>query len=74
MATLYSLIVCLDYLERAYVRGAVPDEEYTPACNRLLGQSKTVNKLVMDPAKAEPFRFTDLDSFMRTYDVSEILT
>ena len=38
MATLYSLITCLDYLERAYVRGAVPDDAYATQCSRLLGQ------------------------------------
>lgn len=27
MATLFSLISCLDYLERAYVRGAVGEDE-----------------------------------------------
>ncbi|KAI5477495.1 hypothetical protein MNV49_006341 [Pseudohyphozyma bogoriensis] len=36
LATLYSLIVCLDYLERAYA----------PACSRLLAQYKTIMKLV----------------------------
>lgn len=27
-ATLFSVIVSLDYLERAYVRGSVPESEY----------------------------------------------
>lgn len=27
MATLFSLISCLDYLERAYVRGAIGEDE-----------------------------------------------
>ncbi|WFC98573.1 Vacuolar protein-sorting-associated protein 28 [Malassezia yamatoensis] len=69
MATLYSVILNLDYLERAYVRGSVHDEEYTPACTRLLGQYKTVIKLVMDPSKPEPFRFGNLEAFMKSYDV-----
>ena len=42
MATLFSLITCLDYLERAYVRGAVHEEAYATHCSRLLGQYKTV--------------------------------
>lgn len=69
MATLFSLISCLDYLERAYVRGAVQEEAYTPACTRLLAQYKTVIKLITDADKPAPFRFADVGAFMRHYDV-----
>ena len=74
MATLFSLISCLDYLERAYVRGAVREEEYTPACARLLGQYKTVMKLISDPSTPEHFRFGDVGAFMAYYDVRAALT
>ncbi|WFC93619.1 Vacuolar protein-sorting-associated protein 28 [Malassezia brasiliensis] len=69
MATLFSLISCLDYLERAYVRGAVQEEAYTPACTRLLAQYKTVIKLITDADKPAPFRFADVGAFMRYYDM-----
>lgn len=47
MATLFSIIVSLDALERAYVRESISEAQYAPACTRLLGQFKTVSKLVM---------------------------
>jgi len=68
MATLFSLIVCLDALERAYVRGAVSEDEYTPQCTRLLAQYKTVIKLVTDP-KPPPFHFKDVGAFMSAFEV-----
>jgi len=46
LATLYGIIVALDYLERAYVRDAITAAEYSPACTRLLSQYKTMLKLV----------------------------
>ena len=67
MATLYSLITCLDYLERAYVRGAVPDDAYATQCSRLLGQYKTVIKLVTDPTQPPPYVFRDVHDFMRYF-------
>ncbi|KAF8585456.1 vacuolar protein sorting-associated protein 28 [Ramaria rubella] len=47
-ATLFGVIVALDYLERAYVRDSIPASEYSPACTRLLSQYKTMLKLVGD--------------------------
>ena len=67
MATLYSLITCLDYLERAYVRGAVQDDAYATQCSRLLGQYKTVIKLVTDPTQPPPYVFRDVHDFMRYF-------
>ncbi|THH17213.1 hypothetical protein EW146_g3554 [Bondarzewia mesenterica] len=46
LATLYGIIVALDYLERAYVRDSVTAVEYSPACTRLLSQCKTTLRLV----------------------------
>ncbi|EJT51260.1 vacuolar protein sorting-associated protein 28 [Trichosporon asahii var. asahii CBS 8904] len=46
LATLYSIIVSLDYLERAYVRDSVTSKDYAPACTRLLAQYKSLMKLV----------------------------
>lgn len=47
MATLFSIIVSLDALERAYMRESVSEAQYAPACTRLLSQFKTISKLVM---------------------------
>lgn len=68
MATLFSLITTLEFLERAYVRGAVPEEEYTVQCTRLLAQSKTVMKLITNPSMASP-RFESAEAFMRHFHV-----
>ncbi|KAH9926905.1 vacuolar protein sorting-associated protein 28 [Fomitopsis serialis] len=46
LATLFGVIVALEYLERAYVRDSVTAAEYSPACTRLLSQYKTMLKLV----------------------------
>ncbi|KAL4066746.1 vacuolar protein sorting-associated [Scleroderma yunnanense] len=48
LATLFGVIVALDYLERAYVRDAITATEYSPACTRLLSQYMTMLKLVKD--------------------------
>ncbi|KAK4049512.1 Vacuolar protein-sorting-associated protein 28 [Microbotryomycetes sp. JL201] len=48
LATLYGIIVSLDYLEKAYVRDSITQSQYTPACTRLLAQFKTIMKLVGD--------------------------
>ncbi|TFK34025.1 vacuolar protein sorting-associated [Crucibulum laeve] len=48
LATLFGIIVALDYLERAYVRDSITAAEYSPACTRLLSQYKTMLKLVGD--------------------------
>ncbi|KAI5829786.1 vacuolar protein sorting-associated [Schizophyllum commune Tattone D] len=48
LATLFGIIVALDYLERAYVRDSITAAEYSPACTRLLSQYKTMLKLVAD--------------------------
>ena len=67
MATLFSLITCLDYLERAYVRGAVHEEAYATQCSRLLGQYKTVIKLITDPSQPPAYRFHDVHAFMQHF-------
>ncbi|PWN46240.1 vacuolar protein sorting-associated protein 28 [Ceraceosorus guamensis] len=54
MATLFSIIVSLEYLERAYVRHGVDDKTYAPACQRLLAQFKTLMKLVAVPESQSP--------------------
>jgi len=67
MATLFSLVTTLEFLERAYVRGAVAEEEYTAQCTRLLAQSKTVTKLITNASTAA--HFDSVEAFMRHFHV-----
>ncbi|GAA5881501.1 hypothetical protein JCM16303_005680 [Sporobolomyces ruberrimus] len=60
LATLYGLIVSLDYLERAYVRDSIDSTQYAPACSRLLTQFKSIMKLVGDSVPS-------LEAFMQEY-------
>ncbi|GAA6045340.1 hypothetical protein NBRC10513_007715 [Rhodotorula toruloides] len=60
LANLYSLIVSLDGLERAYVRDSITASQYAPACTRLLAQYKTIMKLVGDSVPS-------LEAFMQEY-------
>ncbi|BGP19127.1 hypothetical protein JCM10213_005632 [Rhodosporidiobolus nylandii] len=60
LANLYSLIVSLNYLERAYVRDSITANQYAPACTKLLAQYKTIMKLVGDNVPS-------LEAFMQEY-------
>ncbi|GAA6059838.1 hypothetical protein JCM10212_003750 [Sporobolomyces blumeae] len=60
LATLYGLVLSLDYLERAFVRDSVPATAYNPACSRLLTQFKSIMKLVGDAVPS-------LEAFMQEY-------
>ncbi|TPX35786.1 hypothetical protein SmJEL517_g01919 [Synchytrium microbalum] len=48
MADLYSIIVTVEHLERAYVRGSIEAERYTEACLKLIAQFKTALNLISD--------------------------
>lgn len=90
MATLFSIIVSLDALERAYMRESVSEAQYAPACTRLLGQFKTISKLVMsgDEEVATPSSSStggvpkmagvpvirDLKDFMKQFKVGILIT
>ncbi|KAF4610869.1 hypothetical protein D9613_007219 [Agrocybe pediades] len=60
LATLFGIIVALDYLERAYVRDSITAAEYSPACTRLLSQYKTMLKLVASDVPS-------VEDFMKRY-------
>ncbi|KAJ7176467.1 vacuolar protein sorting-associated [Mycena filopes] len=60
LATLFGIVVSLDYLERAYVRDSITSAEYSPACTRLLSQYKTMLKLVSDDVQS-------IEQFMTRY-------
>ena len=65
MAEIYSIIITLDALEKAYLKDSIPESEYTETCSRLLKQYKS-NLADETVAKA----FGDLDTFKREWDVS----
>lgn len=65
LAEIYSIIITLDGLEKAYIRDSVPESEYTELCGRLLNQYKSILK--DDTVSRE---FVDLDSFKSKWDVS----
>ncbi|KAK6340322.1 Vacuolar protein-sorting-associated protein 28 [Orbilia blumenaviensis] len=64
LADLFSIIVALDFLEKAFVRDSIKEHEYTPTCFRLLGQYKTI--LSNDEVSKA---FVDLETFKREYDI-----
>ncbi|KAJ2826811.1 Vacuolar protein-sorting-associated protein 28 [Coemansia erecta] len=54
MASLYAIIVSLEYLERAFARDSVSANEYTGECNKLLLQYKTVSQMI-SPSELSDF-------------------
>lgn len=65
LAEIYSIIVTLDKLEKAFLKDSISHNEYTPACMRLLAQ---YNILLKNEQVAE--EFGDLDSFKAKYNMS----
>lgn len=64
LAEIYSIIVTLDGLEKAYIKDAITEAEYTETCTRLLKQYKSS---LGDEAVAR--EFVDLETFKRTWGV-----
>jgi ESCRT-I complex subunit VPS28 len=64
LAEIYSIIITLEALEKAYLKDSIPEADYTGTCSRLLKQYKSnlANEVV---ARA----FGDLDSFAREWQV-----
>ncbi|KAL2809330.1 VPS28 protein-domain-containing protein [Aspergillus granulosus] len=62
LAEIYSIIVTLDGLEKAYIKDVVTEAEYTETCTRLLKQYKST--LGDETVAGE---FGDLESFKRTW-------
>lgn len=75
MATLFSIIVSLDALERAYVRESISEAQYAPACTRLLSQFKTISKLVMSNEPGhEPGGVNSMAGVPMIKDVQDFMT
>ncbi|KAF7592279.1 Vacuolar protein-sorting-associated protein 28 [Aspergillus hancockii] len=62
LAEIYSIIVTLDGLEKAYIKDVVTEAEYTETCARLLKQYKSS---LGDETVAN--EFVDLETFKRTW-------
>ena len=68
LAEIYSIIITLDGLEKAYIKDSIPETEYTEICSRLLKQYKSN---LSDDTVARSF--VDLETFKRQWDVSSPL-
>ena len=64
LAEIYSIIRTLDGLEKAYIKDAVTEQEYTEICSKLLKQYKSI---LSDEGISR--EFGDLDGFARTWNV-----
>lgn len=64
MAEIYSIVVTLDALEKAYLKDSISESDYTETCSRLLKQYKSS---LADETVAKVFG--DLESFKREWDV-----
>ena len=64
LAEVYSIIRTLDGLEKAYIKDALPENEYSEICSKLLKQYRSI---LNDETVSK--EFVDLDTFGRTWDV-----
>ncbi|KAI9815822.1 MAG: Vacuolar protein-sorting-associated protein 28 [Thelocarpon impressellum] len=64
LAEIYSVIVTLDALEKAYIKDSVTEAEYTATCDRLLKQYKAI---LGDDAVSKAFK--DLETFKQEWDM-----
>ena len=68
LAELFSIIISLDELEKAYLKDAIPEAEYTEICERSLRQYKA---LLADEKIAKEFK--SLEEFKAQWDVRFVL-
>jgi len=68
LAEIYSIIITLDALEKAYLKDSIPESDYTDTCSRLLKQYKS-NLADENVSRA----FVDLDSFKAEWNVGHHL-
>lgn len=64
IAEIYSLVISIDHVERAYIRDTLGTSDYNEIMARLLSQ---YNKYVQDPVTGDAFN--DLDSFVSRYRI-----
>ncbi|RDW87773.1 hypothetical protein BP5796_03467 [Coleophoma crateriformis] len=64
LAEVFSIIITLDELEKAYLKDAVAESDYTEICDRLLKQYKAI---LTDEVVAK--EFVDLETFKNQWDM-----
>ncbi|TVY49847.1 Vacuolar protein sorting-associated protein [Lachnellula occidentalis] len=64
LAEVFSIIITLDELEKAFLKDAISESDYTEICDRLLKQYKAI---LTDEAVAR--EFVDLDTFKNEWDM-----
>eukprot|EP00191_Tetraselmis_sp_GSL018_P006399 CAMPEP_0177604194 /NCGR_PEP_ID=MMETSP0419_2-20121207/15980_1 /TAXON_ID=582737 /ORGANISM="Tetraselmis sp., Strain GSL018" /LENGTH=192 /DNA_ID=CAMNT_0019098145 /DNA_START=214 /DNA_END=792 /DNA_ORIENTATION=- len=62
LADLFAILKTTEKLERAYVRDAITAKEYEPACEKLIGQFKTLYSSITDTVP-------DVSRFMAQYNM-----
>ena len=64
LAEVFSIIITLDELEKAYLKDAISEADYTEICDRLLKQYKAI---LADEAVSR--EFVNLETFKNEWDV-----
>lgn len=64
LAEVFSIIITLDELEKAYLKDAISEADYTEICDRLLKQYKAI---LTDEAVSR--EFVDLETFKNEWDM-----
>ncbi|KAI1007388.1 hypothetical protein K3495_g828 [Podosphaera aphanis] len=64
LAEVFSIIITLDEIEKAYLKDAIGESDYTEICDRLL---KQYNAILKDEAVVR--EFVDLDKFKEAWDM-----
>ena len=64
LAEVFSIIITLDEIEKAYLKDAIVETDYTEICDRLLKQYKAI---LADEAVSR--EFVDLETFKNAWDV-----
>lgn len=64
LAEVFSIIITLDEIEKAYLKDAISESDYTEICDRLLKQYKQI--LADEVVSRE---FGDLETFKSAWDV-----
>ena len=66
MATLYTIIIATEHLERAYAQDAITQHEYVTECNKLLGQFKIAEKAALGGGEKTGMT---TEAFMKLYQM-----
>ncbi|POS88262.1 ESCRT-I complex subunit VPS28 [Erysiphe pulchra] len=64
LAEVFSIVVTLDQVEKAYIKDAIPESSYTEICDRLLKQYKAI---MTDETVAS--EIVDLETFKNRWDI-----